>query len=730
MGLFDHFPYTNVHELNLDWVLSMMRALEAEWEAYTAGNSLTFADPMLHDISKTYAKNTIVLDGNGNAYVSLQAVPVGVTLSNQDYWLMVFDYEAFIEKVNKNFTARYYRDQYRATAAMVIGDWLTVDDVLCKATAAIAIDDVLEIGVNIEHFTLEDFIKAFMLSANQLIQQYKNDIDASELLYRQQLAGDIASTTASLQAQLDAAISGATVDSEVINGRVTWYGKTSSTIGDAIRKQTNDLADILSYGHISEKDIFTTSSPYTHDFKFFPVKAGDRVKFSTDATAAGGISTRLGDGTVIESFTAIAANSSSTVTITSDANFIDAYMTAAGTITVEILNNFRADIAQNTSDIAQNTSDISDLQQINSDNYKKVNLLEMPESITHTSRVNPTTGAVEYGYTGWDVYEMNVAEGEAYHITRTSDSISMIWYYDNTDTPIDSLYNLGLTQWNSDFIVPAGAVKLRLTLSSAYQSTGFVGCYMSKWNDDQKTALTPAIILPHQDYVTIGSGGDYDTITAGFAAARALNTGAIILAGNYNLISEGISGYGLVCPKHVIGYGAKIKMILPSEDWNISPFNMPLEPECIIEGVEIEVTNGRYCIHDEMYNYAPAYHHVIKNCKLIHNSPSSAILLAPRAIGGGIGNSGVVEIYNNYIESQLNYGDLAYHSNGAGSQTGEVYVHVHDNDIKHAIQFSRSGSDSSYMNVGYVSNNRFGTTVPTNMTDTNISMICWNNVLA
>ena len=245
MGLFDHFPYTNVHELNLDWILSMMKALEAEWEAFTAGNSLTFADPMLHDISKTYAKNTIVLDGNGNAYVSLQAVPVGVGLQNRDYWLMVFDYEAFIEKVNKNFTARYYRGSYRATAAIAIGDWLTVDDVLCKATAAIAADDVLEVGVNIEHFTLEDFIKAFMQSANQLIQQYKNDIDASELLYRQQLAQDIADTTASLQAQLDAAISGATADSEVINARIGWNGINYSTLGEANRSQFMNLYTTL-----------------------------------------------------------------------------------------------------------------------------------------------------------------------------------------------------------------------------------------------------------------------------------------------------------------------------------------------------------------------------------------------------------------------------------------------------------------------------------------------------
>ena len=234
MGLFDHFPYTNVHELNLDWVLSMMKALEAEWESFTAGNSLTFADPMLHDITKTYAKNTIVIDA-----------AVGIALGNQSYWLMVFDYEAFIEKVNKNFTARYYRGQYRATAAMAIGDWLTVDDVLCKATAAIAIDDVLEDGVNITHFTLEDFIKSFMQSATQLINQYKNDIDASELLYRQQLAQDITNTVSTLQAQLDAAISGATVDSEVINARVGSDGVTYPTLGDAIRTQIENVDTLI-----------------------------------------------------------------------------------------------------------------------------------------------------------------------------------------------------------------------------------------------------------------------------------------------------------------------------------------------------------------------------------------------------------------------------------------------------------------------------------------------------
>lgn len=226
MGLFERFPYTNFHELNAGWMLQVMKDLEAAWEQFTAGNSLNFADPLTYTNTKSYAKNTIVLDSIGNAYISLQAVPKGVAPGNQDYWLMVFDYEAFIERVNKNFTGRYYRDDNRAKTPMAVGDWLTLDDVLYKASAPIAVDDLLEEGTNIEAFTLEDFIKAFMQSATQLIQQYKNDIDYSELQF-----------TNNLTTLFNQAVAGVTVDSEILLARVGANGITYPTLADAIQGQ-------------------------------------------------------------------------------------------------------------------------------------------------------------------------------------------------------------------------------------------------------------------------------------------------------------------------------------------------------------------------------------------------------------------------------------------------------------------------------------------------------------
>ena len=35
MGIFRQFPYTNFHDLNLDWLLKMMKDLELKWDQFT-----------------------------------------------------------------------------------------------------------------------------------------------------------------------------------------------------------------------------------------------------------------------------------------------------------------------------------------------------------------------------------------------------------------------------------------------------------------------------------------------------------------------------------------------------------------------------------------------------------------------------------------------------------------------------------------------------------------------
>lgn len=41
MPLYDNFPYTNFHEMNLDWVIKSMKDLEAEWNSFNADVTAT-----------------------------------------------------------------------------------------------------------------------------------------------------------------------------------------------------------------------------------------------------------------------------------------------------------------------------------------------------------------------------------------------------------------------------------------------------------------------------------------------------------------------------------------------------------------------------------------------------------------------------------------------------------------------------------------------------------------
>ncbi len=90
MGFFDQFPYTNFHELNLDWLLNQMKQLGTAFEDFVKSNKLKYADPITWDITKSYNPNTIVVDGS-TAYISLQRVPAGTPIGDTNYWLAAFD---------------------------------------------------------------------------------------------------------------------------------------------------------------------------------------------------------------------------------------------------------------------------------------------------------------------------------------------------------------------------------------------------------------------------------------------------------------------------------------------------------------------------------------------------------------------------------------------------------------------------------------------------------------
>lgn len=97
----ENFPYTNFHDLNLDWIIREMKKLNINMENFVDVNQLKIADPIQWSIETAYERFTIVSDNNA-LYLSTQAVPYGIAITNTDYWTKLFDfpedaYEAIAE---------------------------------------------------------------------------------------------------------------------------------------------------------------------------------------------------------------------------------------------------------------------------------------------------------------------------------------------------------------------------------------------------------------------------------------------------------------------------------------------------------------------------------------------------------------------------------------------------------------------------------------------------------
>ena len=170
MGLFDTFPYTNFHELNLDWILRMLKEIDQTMSEFVAINALKYADPIQWDITTQYEKNTIVIDPQtGTAYISVAPVPIGVSLSNTDYWAVVFDLSSFVTRAAQNL-ANTYEDEATTTATVSTpqNGWIVWGDVLYRALVNITAGDAYVVDGNIEHFTIEDVVNDLVTFINDL----------------------------------------------------------------------------------------------------------------------------------------------------------------------------------------------------------------------------------------------------------------------------------------------------------------------------------------------------------------------------------------------------------------------------------------------------------------------------------------------------------------------------------------------------------------------------------
>lgn len=706
MGVFEQFPYVNMHEMNLQWLLEKMRELDKAMETFKATESLKFADPIIWDITTQYEKSTIVLDPTGNAYLSLQPVPTGIQLNNDEYWLEIFNFTNYTRTANQNLTVHTETNTTRATAAYQVDDWLIWNDVLYRVTSPIAIDDALIVapaaGSNIVHFTVEDFIKAFITYATGLINQYKNDIDASELAYRQQLAQDIANTTASLTVQLNQAIAGATVDSEVIDARIGWDNTVYSTLGEAIRSQIS----------------------YIHDYylKFIRNYSGADVDFNNFSTGWARVygTTNPLHSPVADPFGFVITTRDNTDGSSSQAKsqiyigFTDGlsyirYSNYDGTYTAwaQLFDKSKIDAAYSNmipnmstmtganQDFNAKTKGIyrcygmtSPLNAPNSDPFGL--LLVLPNGPTNLTQIfynyNDDGAYIRYSspgsWTSWHEMDSFLYRSPA---TGAID-------FDNIGAGYRQIYNT-TNPSHSPVADPYGFI-MCFKLNS--QNTIRVQIFMSYNSNDVWIRLLPLSGV-WSDWNLLTGGGYAHTVIVNpgdnlYTKLRGVsaNTHVIINAGTYDISSAMEAMADSYDSDIHIKSGCWFEGVgMPTIICNLSAkrtYNSLFKFDAgngKLSGLNLICTNERYAIHDDVANNTAGrqWTHIIENCHVNYTGIVGSNVGDGRSVGGGLG-SFVTNIVKDCIFTDTNSYPVHYHTNSSAinmSIIGASKVVIKDN---------------------------------------------------
>lgn len=158
------FPFTNLHELNLDWMVQIVKQLETELSQFVALNTVKYANPFQWNITTQYAQNTLVIDQqDGTAYLSVQPVPRGVQITNTEYWTPVFTLQNVTDALKTAITVVPQQENGKAaTEELPANSVFFVGDILCTNKDVIPITSIVVIGSNCRQVSVIELLVSLM----------------------------------------------------------------------------------------------------------------------------------------------------------------------------------------------------------------------------------------------------------------------------------------------------------------------------------------------------------------------------------------------------------------------------------------------------------------------------------------------------------------------------------------------------------------------------------------
>lgn len=243
-------PYTNFHDLNLDWIMDELNEFSTKLTNFVSLATIKYANPIQWDITSQYEANTVVVDSNGNAYLSVQPVPSGVSLDRTDFWTKIGNFDALWADVKKAITPIDEGHSPTATANRNLNDLVWVNGALVRVTRAMITGDAYVPGSNCVSSSTNEILAYVIGLLNILLTEEKTarenaDTQLQQAITAEQTARENADTY--LQTTIDAE---KTARENAISAEQTARENTDNDLQNSIDQLKQDVTKVLDYANV------------------------------------------------------------------------------------------------------------------------------------------------------------------------------------------------------------------------------------------------------------------------------------------------------------------------------------------------------------------------------------------------------------------------------------------------------------------------------------------------
>lgn len=243
-------PYTNFHDLNLDWIMDELNEFNTKLTNFVSLATIKYANPIQWNITSQYEANTVVVDSNGNAYLSVKPVPSGVSLDRADFWTKIGNLDELWADVKKAITPNDEGHSPTATAARAVNDLVWVNGALVRVTRAMIAGDAYVPGSNCVSSSTNEVLHYLVTTFNEGLSAEKTARENADTQLQQAISAE---QTARENAIAEEQTARENADNDLQNAiaeEQTARKNADNDLQNSIEQLQQDIKKVLDYANV------------------------------------------------------------------------------------------------------------------------------------------------------------------------------------------------------------------------------------------------------------------------------------------------------------------------------------------------------------------------------------------------------------------------------------------------------------------------------------------------